>query len=98
MAGLPMSKDVRAYLAAYGIAKNQSYNAGMDEVSVVWSISISSVRPSELTAPYAPPPPLDASPSPIEPGFLVTFRFVGDTNPAIPGSIEHTRLESIVVR
>lgn len=91
-------KDVRAYLAVYDIGKDQFYNAGMDETSVVWSINISSLLPSNATALYAPPPPLDASPIPIEPGFSVAFRFLGDTNPAIPGSIEHTRLESIVVR
>jgi hypothetical protein len=91
------NKDVRAYLAAYGITEDQIYGGGLNEVSVEWSIGISSVRPSDLTALYAPPPPLDASPIPIEPGFSVAFRFVGNTNPAVPGSIDHTKLDSIVV-
>ena len=91
-------KDVLAYLAAYGISEDQRYSGGLSEGGVEWSISISPVSGPDLTALYAPPPPLDASPIPVERDFSVTFRFVGDTNPAVPGSIEHTRLESIVVR
>jgi hypothetical protein len=92
------NKEVRAYLAAYGITEDQIYGGGLNEVNVEWSIGIASLLSSDLTALYAPPPPLDASPIPIDRGFSVTFRFVGDTNPAVPGSIEHTKLESIVVR
>jgi hypothetical protein len=60
-------KDVVAYLAVYDIPEDQFYSAGMDEGSVQFSISISSL------------PSVDGTPIPVETGFGVSFRFEGDT-------------------
>jgi hypothetical protein len=84
------NKDVQAYLAAYGITQDQFYAARLDEGSVQWSISISSVPGPDVTALYVP---LDASPLPVDMGFSVMFRFVGYT-----ASVKYTRLESIIVQ